>query len=188
MNGKIMPNKPDHGFRNKSGKSRGRRVFLGLALACLAMATMLFWPLYNNFIKRSRNTASQSLLQQLALAQLAYNLEQQDANRCETPYASDWDSLTEFGFRLNPSVRVKLLVIDLSIYDQTIHGFVANAQHFSDKKVYQYDAVSGGGVKELAGAKALGDEYAVNDEENRLEGPPIILILLRVPLAGRSED
>ena len=173
--------------QGKPEKSFWRKLIKGLAVAGAVLPALWFlsWlatPRLQKYVKKSRESAAQSLLQQLALGQMAH---QADTER----YATDWNSLYEYGFRLDPNVRVLVVVIDLNWGTGQLQGFMARANHAADKSpVYVYDNISGAGVRAVPELKRLGAEYAptvveedgpANGQPPRLAGPPFLII--RIP-------
>lgn len=178
--------------QSKSPKPLGVRIIIWLAAACLpvvlVLAGLILYSNWNKIGGRSRNTAAQAMLQQMALAQVAH---QTDTGR----YAADWTGLAQYGFRPDPNVRMLMMIIDLDWGAGRLSGFVAKANHAAKREVYIYDNIDGNGVQLARQVKPLGDEYAVTvvsggdqtgGEPMRLSGPPFLKVSLP-ELANRSE-
>ena len=184
----MAEDKPKMSFRRKFAR--------GLAVAGAVFLFMWFlsWlatPRLQKYIIKSRDSAAQNLLQQLALAQTAYAMDN------DGDYAADWTALVVYGYRPDPNVRVVMFTIDLGRGESRLRGFLARANHaVKGSGVYIYNNITGHGVAPLPKAKPLGDEYAVTVVEDArrsgeessgqaavgpmiLKGPPIVAV--RVP-------
>lgn len=158
---------------------------LGLLFCFLEWVYSNLW--FVKYIDRARNSASQSMLQQLALAQTAHMIE-------FGRYADDWNTLADFGFHLDTLVRVKMVVLDIGLGESKIQAFLARANHVSGQDVYEYNSFSGSGVTVRPEVKPLDDEYAFhrpgsassNNLRSAVDGPPITLIWARVPLPANK--
>jgi len=142
-------------MQNKKGFTL---IELMIVVAIVAILAMIAVPMYQRYIERSRNTASQNLLQQIGLAEIASQTEGVESGspaayelvEASTDTAAV-ENLMAFGFRPDPNVGF------------TIHnaasttGFVAFACHrAANSQMYVYDNIAGGGVKPVSGT----DKYA----------------------------
>jgi prepilin-type N-terminal cleavage/methylation domain-containing protein len=119
-------------------------IELMIVVAIIAILAMIAVPMYQRYIERSRNSASQSLLQQVALAETALDT----APELEDGYQpSDEDGLSllaTFGFRPDTNVAFAIIT-DPDNYGDA--GFVAFAGHIAaSSPIYVYDNVNMSGV------------------------------------------
>ena len=127
-------------------------------------------PMYQRYIRNSRNAAAQNMLRQIALAEKASRTE--DCWNCEGYSFTDGVSetaeeaisrLTEFGFRPDPYVAFHIMPpvdnnggtitsingLPLSVPLERYIGFVAFAAHNSvGSTVYVFDSAGGWGINE----------------------------------------
>lgn len=166
---------------------------LGCVIFLIILAVFIVWcflaPTFriNGWVKKARASAPQSLLRQLTLAEIAHSADHE-------VYAASWEALMEYGFRPDPAVRLKLVVLDYNCGGTTVNGIWALASHQAGKKAYLYENISDLGVREQVKAKPLGDEYSFqlgefkSSAENSftqrelISGPPILFIWARMPL------
>ena len=147
-------------MQNKKGFTL---IELMIVVAIVAILAMIAVPMYQKYIERSRNTASQNMLQQISLAEIASQVDtvSNKGTGASTGYlfvgpatsASDDNVklLMTFGFRPDPNVGFAIL--EPSSED----GFVAYACHVAkNSQMYVYDNVSGGGVQLYVDTKSYG--------------------------------
>jgi prepilin-type N-terminal cleavage/methylation domain-containing protein len=115
-------------------------IELMIVVAIIAILAMIAVPMYQRYIERSRNAASQSTLQQIALAEVALDTAPENALSYQI---SDIDGITElakFGFRPDGNVA-------FGIQLPTDGGFVAFAGHIAKgSPVFYYDNQNASGV------------------------------------------
>ena len=142
-------------MQNKKGFTL---IELMIVVAIVAILAMIAVPMYQRYIERSRNTAAQNMLQQLALAEVAFQTDSavkaSTLNISTTGYlpvetGTDSVNVTElmaWGFRPDPNVA--FVVVDPT--STTENGFVAWACHTAlGSRTFVYDNISGGGVQEV---------------------------------------
>ena len=182
----MVQDKPEKSFWRKFVKGL---AVVGAVLLALWFLSWLTTPRLQKYIKKARESAAQSLLQQLAVAQVAHQA-------ATGLYATDWDSLYEYGFRLDPTVRVLVVVIDVGRGEYRSQSFLAKANHAAKgSKVFIYNNITGAGVSPLPKVKPLGEEYAptaveedgpANGQPPRLAGPPFLIIRLPWLVPGEA--
>lgn len=134
-------------------------IELMLVVAIIAILAMIAVPLYQHYITRSHNSAVHSLLQQLALAQAACQVEHKVGSAAPefifVTTVSDVDKvekLSEFGFR--PDDRVAFVVMPPR---SGANGFVAFAAFSAThSQLYTYDDVAFSGVRECQPGQVYG--------------------------------
>ena len=152
-------------MQNKKGFTL---IELMIVVAIVAILAMVAVPMYQRYIERSRNTAAQTLLQQLSLAEVAVQTSSTGAGGSDDYLQvqsgaddANVESLMAFGFRPDPNVG---FYVELPTSDS---GFVAFAAHRArNSQVFVYDNVAGGGVQPVtatanayAGVSVPGDLY-----------------------------
>ena len=122
-----------------------------IVVAITATLAMVAVAMYQRYIERARNSAAQSLLQQLALAEAATIIEAETggvpggdfaflATSADIPAVK---RLSDFGFRPDPQVGFAVLPLKSGA-----SGFVAFAAHRgTHSSMYIYDDVSFTGVR-----------------------------------------
>lgn len=145
-------------MQNKKGFTL---IELMIVVAIVAILAMIAVPMYQKYIERSRNTAAQNLLQQVALAEVASQVDAAGkvgtANSISYVYiagvadTANVEILMKYGFRPDPNVGFVVL------QPNPDDGFVAFACHVALKsQMYVYDNVAGGGVQQVTEAKYAG--------------------------------
>lgn len=139
-------------------------IELMIVVAIIAILAMIAVPMYQRYIERSRNSASQNLLQQLALAQIGRNV---DDNRGTDDTGGNYITtdddgldgiswLMAYGFRPDPNVA--MVIIEPDNQYSLSNGFVACAVHqAAGSYVFIYDNLMGGGVSMLDTDKTYAD-------------------------------
>ena len=143
-------------MQNKKGFTL---IELMIVVAIVAILAMVAVPMYQRYIERSRNTAAQTLLQQLSLAEVAVQTASSSAGGADDYLEvtgagsnTEVESLMAFGFRPDPNVG---FYVELPTADS---GFVAFAAHRArNSQVFAYDNVAGGGVQPVT---ATANNYA----------------------------
>jgi prepilin-type N-terminal cleavage/methylation domain-containing protein len=126
-------------------------IELMIVVAIIAILAMIAVPMYQRYIERSRNAASQALLQQIALAEVALDTAPEIAQSyvdtvSEFPAngstaADSLALLATFGFRPDPNVAFSIQV------DANGGGFRAIAAHINPgSPVFVYDNIDASGV------------------------------------------
>ena len=115
-------------------------IELMIVVAIIAILATIAVPMYQNYIERSRNTASQALLKQMALAQESLNVDQ--SRYVTVADAAGLLELSQFGFRPDPNVALDILTPVAGVV-----GWAGLAAHKSlGSTVFVYNPVSGSGV------------------------------------------
>ena len=136
-------------MQNKKGFTL---IELMIVVAIIASLAMIAVPMYSRYIERSRNSASQNMLQQIGLAEIAAQTESVANSGGTTGYlfvttagnTANVTSLMDFGFRPDPNVGFR---VEEPGGGQD--GFIAFACHIAkNSRIYVYDNIAGGGVKE----------------------------------------
>jgi prepilin-type N-terminal cleavage/methylation domain-containing protein len=140
-------------MQNKKGFTL---IELMIVVAIIAILAMIAIPMYQRYIERSRNSASQSLLQQLALAETAYNVDNADYILVgATGGDAAVQELGKYGFRPDP--QVAFVVEAATAGSNASPGYVAFAIHVAaGSTLYAYDNIASAGVE----AVIVGKEYA----------------------------
>ena len=123
-----------------------------IVVAIIAILALISVAVYQQYIERARNSATQSLLQQLAMAEAA-TLVDADAGRSSvrpdfiffstSAEASEVKKLSDLGFRPDPQIGFAVLPLKSGNA-----GFVAFAAHRGAKSpMHVYDDVSFAGVR-----------------------------------------
>ena len=119
-------------------------IELMIVVAIIAILAMIAVPMYQRYIERSRNAASQSLLQQIALAEVALDTAPEIEEGYQPSDTAGLSLLASFGFRPDTNVAFAI-VADGKTYGDA--GFVAFAGHIAQNSpVYVYDNVNASGV------------------------------------------
>ena len=138
-------------------------IELMIVVAIIAILAMIAVPMYQRYIERSRNAASQSTLQQIALSQVALDT----APEIDEGYVATSGTganatnaisyLAGFGFRPDPNVA-----FDVQLPANEV-GFVAFAAHIANGSiVYVYDNIGATGVVPLENWNGVGGITAPN--------------------------
>jgi prepilin-type N-terminal cleavage/methylation domain-containing protein len=141
-------------------------IELMIVVAIIAILAMIAVPMYQRYVERSRNSATQALLQQLMLAEVAL---QTDAN--ETSFAlvngqptpeDDLDALKrlfDLGFRPDP--RVGFAVLEAVDKNGQPLGIVAYAAYTSiGSQLFVYDNIARQGVRPVPAGYVFPPTYA----------------------------
>lgn len=130
-------------------------IELMIVVAIIAILAMIAVPMYQRYIERSRNSASQSLLQQIALAEMAIQTEGSAQGITNFQYveaAADTgavENLGKFGFRPDASVAFVIQRPTAAVNGVTPVGFVGYAAHKTvGSTMYVYDNIGSTGVIE----------------------------------------
>ena len=116
-------------------------IELMIVVAIIAILAMIAVPMYQRYIERSRNSATQSLLQQIALAEVALDTAPELAVGYVSSDSAGISHLATFGFRPDNNVAFS---IKLPAGEP---GFVAIASHIANGSViYVYDNINASGV------------------------------------------
>lgn len=124
-------------------------IELMIVVAIIAILAMIAIPMYQRYIERSRNSATQNLLHQLSTAMTAYNVDTSIYVTDTGGPATDElkvDALLPYGFRVDPNVAFQLYTTT-PIGGVTHPGFIACAAHRArGSRLYAYDNIAGSGV------------------------------------------
>ena len=145
----------------------------------VAVLVVISVPLCYRHIKNSRNEAAQTMLRQIALAEMATQTTSCFSWSCNNYLFTDGVSTTAeetvmelavFGFRPDVSIAFHVMhpgVVDGVALDSS-KGFIAFTAHNSvGSTVYVYDSIAGGGVQE-ARENGVYSGVSVNDARNSL--------------------
>jgi prepilin-type N-terminal cleavage/methylation domain-containing protein len=132
-------------MQNKKGFTL---IELMIVVAIIAILAMIAVPMYQRYIERSRNSATQALLTQVSLSMVAYSVDYNtflpDATYATAPAIAT--QLGLFGFRADPNVGLEFLT---PAAGNT--GFIVYAAHKAPgSRLYVYDNISGSGVQPMA--------------------------------------
>lgn len=149
----------------KQNKKGFTLIELMIVVAIIAILATIAVPMYQRYIERARNSASQSLLHQLALAEEAYNV---DHGVYITNLANNFPidginrtggtALGAYGFRPDVSVGFNVFQAgadgnadgDITDDGEALAGYVAYAAHNSvGSRVYVYDSFGSSGVVDV---------------------------------------
>ncbi|UQZ89072.1 hypothetical protein C4J81_07620 [Deltaproteobacteria bacterium Smac51] len=191
----------------KQNKKGFTLIELMIVVAIIAILATIAVPMYQRYIERARNSASQSLLKQLALAEESYNVDNQiyitSLTDNVTPIGgnamSGLAALAEYGFR--PDRNVAFYVTGPG---GTAVGYVAFAVHNSGgSAVYAYDTVGSTGVQRVssvadpADPASVGSKFGDGSVEftfanlqlwNMVDGAPVVQAATAMKLAGVDSE
>ena len=126
-------------MQNKKGFTL---IELMIVVAIIAILAMIAVPMYQRYIERSRNSATQSMLQQMSIALVALSVDTSNYLGSTPPIADTAiDRIMAYGFRPDPNVGVD--------YKEVNGGasFILYASHRAKgSQTYVYDNVNGSGV------------------------------------------
>jgi prepilin-type N-terminal cleavage/methylation domain-containing protein len=137
-------------MRNKKGFTL---IELMIVVAIIAILAMIAVPMYQNYMQRARNSAAQSLLRQLATAEVSYSVDNGGAYVAATGVGAltgaNVTSLANYGFRPDPNVAFTAVEAPGS-GGAPGGGFRLWASHSSvGSQLYVYDEMAAGGVREF---------------------------------------
>jgi len=130
-------------MQNKKGFTL---IELMIVVAIIAILAMIAVPMFQRYIERSRNSAAQSLLHQLATAMVTFNTDRNTypvtaSNTPASPADTEVEDLMPNGFRPDPNVAFQIGVPVGS------PGFILYAAHKAPgSQLYVYDNTQGTGV------------------------------------------
>gem|GEM_PF-2260550 len=117
-------------------------IELMIVVAIIAILAMIAVPMYQRYIERSRNSASQSMLQQIALAQVALDTAPENPEQYQDSDLPGISLLAGFGFRPDQNVA-----IDIQATNLNNGGFIAFAGHIANgSQIFVYDNQNASGV------------------------------------------
>jgi len=121
-------------------------IELMIVVAIIAILAMIAVPMYQRYIERSRNSASQNLLHQITTAMTAYNVDASEYLPTATATKADIELLLPYGFRPDPNVGFEILHPT-----SAVPGFIAYAAHKAQgSRLYVYDNIAASGVRPMA--------------------------------------
>ena len=124
-------------------------IELMIVVAIMAILAMIAVAQYNSYITRSRNAATSSLLQQLALAQIACHQLNSSQDFIEIKNTSDTAqiaTLAGFGFRPDPNIGF----VALNPTTPGTTGFIAFAAHrVPGSPMFTYNFITHAGVQQF---------------------------------------
>jgi len=120
-------------------------IELMIVVAIIAILAMIAVPMYQRYIERSRNSASQNLLHQITTAMTAYNVDSSTYLASSPANQADITLLLQYGFRPDPNVGFEILNPT-----GTNPGFIAYAAHKArGSRLYVYDNIAASGVRPM---------------------------------------
>jgi prepilin-type N-terminal cleavage/methylation domain-containing protein len=127
----------EHPMKNKKGFTL---IELMIVVAIIAILAMIAVPMYQRYIERARNSASQAVLQQASIALVAYSVD--NGNYLTTLGVTGVQTLMSYGFRPDSNVGLQ--------YTQVGSGFVLYAVHkAAGSQVFVYDNINASGVQPM---------------------------------------
>ena len=140
-------------------------IELMIVVAIIAILALIAVPQYKRYVERSRDSAVQTLLQQLLMAEIALQSDLEDADFALVNGQSPADlaaleRLAAYGFR--PDSRVGFVVLELNDPGGAAMGIIAYAAYSNaGARLFAYDNVIRQGVRAVpAGAAAFPATYA----------------------------
>jgi prepilin-type N-terminal cleavage/methylation domain-containing protein len=137
-------------MKNKKGFTL---IELMIVVAIIAILAMIAVPMYQNYMQRARNSAAQSLLRQLATAEVSYSVDNGGAYVAVAGAGAltgaNVTSLANYGFRPDPNVAFTASEA-LGAGGSAGGGFRLWATHTSvGSQLYVYDEMAAGGVRDF---------------------------------------
>jgi prepilin-type N-terminal cleavage/methylation domain-containing protein len=124
-----------------SNKKGFTLIELMIVVAIIAILAMIAVPMYQRYIERARNSASQAILQQASIALVAYSVDK--GNYPVAPISVGVvEELMTYGFRPDSNVGLQ--------YATAGGGYVLYAVHKSSgSQVFVYDNINASGVQPM---------------------------------------